>query len=47
MSRIVRRAGITCFGGQSYRTFLFFDRLWVHVNRCFAWPLVSFKELPF
>ena len=44
---IIERRGSTSWDGNSFRTWLFFGHYWLHVNKKFRWPLISFMILPF
>ena len=47
MAKVLRKCGFSGFNGQSWYTYLLFGCLWVHVNKHFRLPLVSFVRLPF
>lgn len=47
MAKVLEKCGFSGLGVHSFRTYLIFGRLWVHVNKRFSWPLMSFKRLPF
>ena len=44
---IIERCGFSGLAGNSFRTYLFFGRYWLHINKRFKWPLISFVRLPF
>ena len=44
---IVKKVGFGGWDGESWTSYLVFDRFWVHVNRRHRWPFVSFKWIPF
>ena len=43
----VKKVGFGGWDGESWTSYLVFGRLWVHVNRRFRWPLISFRWIPF
>lgn len=47
MEKVLRKCGFSGFKGCSFRTYLFFGVLWVHFNKQWRWPLISFVRLPF
>lgn len=47
MAKVLSKCGFSGFNGQSWYTYLLFGCLWVHINKHFRWPLVSFVRLPF
>ena len=47
MSKIIKKVGFSGWDGESWTTYRLLDRFWIHVNRRFRWPLISFKEIPF
>lgn len=44
---IIERCGFSGWAGNSFLTYLFFGRYWLHINKRFKWPLISFVRLPF
>ena len=47
MTKVVEKCGFSAWGSGSFRTYLLFGCFWVHINKRFRWPLVSFVKLPF
>lgn len=47
MTRVCENLGFSGWGRGSFRTYLLFGCIWLHVNKRFRWPLISFKRLPF
>lgn len=45
--KAVRFVGFSGWHAGSFKTYLLFGRIWLHVNRRLAWPLISFRNLPF
>ena len=44
---IIEHKGSTGWNSNIFRTYLIFGRYWLHINKRFKWPLVSFIKLPF
>ena len=47
MTKVVESLGWTSFDGNTFHTYFILGRFWLHVNKRFKWPLVSFVVLPF
>lgn len=47
MVKVLRKCGFSGFNGQSWNTYRVFDAFWLHINKKFRWPLISFVRLPF
>jgi hypothetical protein len=43
----ISKAGFTSFNGHTWRTYLVFGFLWVHIEKNGKYPWISFERLPF